>query len=295
MTARRAAVALLTSALLLVGAPALAQVPLPGVPAAERTAVPLLAVLAVGQPTTGRPFPVAGHLLSADGEPLPGEQLELHETERDGPSRLVGTAVTDDSGAVLFAPVRTEPADLVVYELRRAAGTPALRTQTQALTWVPPRALASVRPTVVSEDGALRVSFQPGDGGGNEVTGYEVAVGDRRTTTSPDGGEVLFTGLTNGTPYPVSVRPVTSRGLPAEDPVLAAPREGARGPSEGEVLCGRVSGRDAVVRGPVRRLCAAGLDVPVGARLTLDASGGPLLLHADGAAVRVQGDLRTAG
>ena len=71
-------------------------------------------------------------------------------------------------------------------------------------------------------DGSIRVAFTPGAAGDRPISGYQYSTDGGTTwatagsTTSP----ILITGLTDGTPYPIALRAVSSAGVGATSNTL---------------------------------------------------------------------------
>jgi len=160
--------------------------------------------------------PVTGYEYSTDGG------LTWHARDDGGAldSPLVITAESSDGTTPL---VNGETYLVQIRAVNAAGAAPA----SSVAPGVPVEsASAPVITTVRPQPGALAVTFTPGPNGGSEVLRYEYSLdgGDTWRTTGSLSRAFTITGLTNGTPYDVIVRTVTSVGDgPASAPVSGTP------------------------------------------------------------------------
>lgn len=249
----------------------------------------------------GRDLAVVGRLLRADTrEPVPGEVVELH-ARADGADSwtTVGSARTDASGSAVFRPTFT---GRTTYALRHPGSATAGQSVAPDLVVTAAAAGPPSEPARVearTADGGAEISWAaPHHDGGADVTGYVVTVGGQTLRATAGSTRVLVSGLSNGTSHRAAVRAVNASGEGPEAATTVVPRAEAPAASTGTVLCGTVEGQlTLTASSSPYRLCPVGLTVPTGSALILDASGGPLVVRADGSlGLRViGGDLRTVG
>ena len=241
--------------------------------------------------------PVFARLQSVSGqEMLVGEPVELWQQNGAGDWSLLERRFTGAGGTVRFRPVLSTTA-------RRALRHPVTAVAGQAGAVLEPPATAQLRPRPVA---SLTVSEEPGqvtawwtppeDNGGPAVAGYVVNGRQYPATT-----DHVSMAVQPGRTWEFRVQPTMPDGSTGEDRRLSGVATG--GPARldlpsGTPVCGAVEpGTVWRASGSPYVICAAGVVVPPGSDLDIDASGGAVRVVAtDRNGIRLHGGtLRTVG
>ena len=254
----------------------------------------------------GRSTFVVAHVLDAQtGLPLSGQPVTLL-SHPDGSAVLTpeGVGTTDAAGAVVFTVV---PATALDYQATSGTATS---------TDLPLAPLQAAVPgpvdgwTMTPGDQSISLTWQqPYDDGGGisqyEITAVPAATGGSTPPTVTQvvpypGTSATLTGLTNGTPYTVSIVPRNSQTIHGNGGayVLGQSTPGSApdpAPVSGTVVCGTLPGATTwTAAGSPYSICRAGAFVPEDGSLLLDGSQGPVEVTGRNRLV-VRGSVRTAG
>ena len=222
---------------------------IPGLANGTAQSVQLRAVNAVGAgpastvaatPATVPGAPAVDHIERTSGSGA--LEIEFTAPGNDGGSSITGYEYTTDGGATwtdagsLTSPITISdgsdgtPLDEgteYTVALRAVNAVGAGPASTARATFGPVPAVPASAPTitsVVSQPGALAVTFTPGDNGGATVDKYQYSIdgGSTWASTGSLSGQFVIGGLTDGTTYEVQVRAVTGAG----DGASSAPAAG---------------------------------------------------------------------
>ncbi|HRA51922.1 MAG TPA: fibronectin type III domain-containing protein, partial [Actinotalea sp.] len=209
---------------------------IPGLANGTAQSVQLRAVNAVGAgpastvaatPATVPGAPAVDHIERTSGSGA--LEIEFTAPGNDGGSSITGYEYTTDGGATwtdagsLTSPITISdgsdgtPLDEgteYTVALRAVNAVGAGPASTARATFGPVPAVPASAPTitsVVSQPGALAVTFTPGDNGGATVDKYQYSIdgGSTWASTGSLSGQFVIGGLTDGTTYEVQVRAVT--------------------------------------------------------------------------------------